>query len=314
MNILIKQNIPLAQFTTFRIGGPAKFFCEVRNEEEIGEALNYARENNLEIFVLGGGSNLLISDEGFSGLVIRMQNVEYQVLEDKIKCGAGVSLAEIVNLTIKNSLAGFEWAAGIPGTIGGAIRGNAGIPSGYMSDAIEEVDVVEFFGDKYQIKNYNCQACEFAYRESIFKKNPKLIILSCLLKLEKGKKEEISEKIRGIVAKRLKAINPNPKEPSSGSFFKNPKVDDVELVARFEKETGQKTLGGKIPAGWLIDEVGLRGKKIGQVMVSEKHANFLVNLGGARAQDVIMLASFIKMKVRDELGIELREEVQYIGL
>lgn len=313
MKILIRQNVPLAQFTTFRIGGAAKFFCEVKNEEEISEALNYAKENELKIFILGGGSNLLISDDGFDGLVIRMQNTACQVLNEKIECGAGINLSEVVNLATKESLTGLEWAAGIPGTIGGAIRGNAGTPLGCMSDAIVEVRVMDKLNDKYQTKNYKLQECEFAYRESVFKKKSQLAICSCVLKLEKGQKEEIENKIKEVIEKRSKAIHPNPKEPSSGSFFKNPKVDNAELIARFEKETGQKTCDSKIPAGWLIDEVGLRGKKIGQVMISQEHANFLVNLGGAKAQDVVILASFVKMKVRDELGVELKEEVQYVG-
>lgn len=310
MKILIRQNVPLAQFTTFRIGGMAKFFCEIKNEEEIGEALNYAKENDLKVFILGGGSNLLISDDGFDGLVIRMQNMACQVLNERIECGAGINLSEVVSLAIKESLAGLEWAAGIPGTIGGAIRGNVGAHGGEIANNIELVKVMEVGGE---IKEYKKENCEFGYRSSIFKEKGDLIIISVILRLEKGQEEEIKKKVKEIIEKRSKSIHPNPKESSSGSFFKNPKVDDGKLIARFEKETGQKTCDSKIPAGWLIDEVGLRGKKIGQVMISHEHANFLVNLGGAKAQDVVILASFIKMKVRDELGVELKEEVQYVG-
>lgn len=307
----IKKNIPLAPLTTFRIGGPAKFFCEPKGEEEILEALNYAKENNLEIFVLGGGSNILVSDQGFDGLVIRMLNTECQIVDTKIECGGGLLLSEVVKLTTQNSLTGLEWAAGIPGTVGGAIRGNAGIPLGSMADNIESVKIWEIQSAKIEILEKD--KCKFEYRNSIFKENKNLIIISAVLKLEKGNKEEIESKIKEIIENRNKMIHPNPKEPSSGSFFKNPKVENPELIASFERDTGQKANEGKIPAGWLIDEVGLRGKKLGGAQVSEKHANFVVNPGEARAEDIVMLASFVKMKVRDELGVQLSEEIQYVG-
>jgi UDP-N-acetylmuramate dehydrogenase len=302
----IQQNIPLAKFTTFKIGGPAKFFCEVGNEKELIKALNYAKENNLEIFVLGGGSNILISDEGFNGLVIRIQNTKHQIQDTKIECGAGINLSEIVKLSAENSLTGLEWAAGIPGTVGGAICGNAGAYGSSIAESVEEIRVLE----SSKIKNYKSKECKFKYRDSIFKENRNLIIVSIVLKFKKGKKNEIENKIKEIIKKRTEKI---PKEQNAGSFFKNPKVENRELIASFERDTGQKAIDGKIPAGWLIDEVGLRGKKIGGAEVSEKHANFVVNLGGAKAQDIVMLASLIKMKVRDELGVQLSEEIQYVG-
>ncbi len=309
--INIQKNIPLAPFTTFKIGGPAKNFVEVGSEDELLEALNYAKENNLEIFVLGGGSNILVNDEGFDGLVIKIQDTRYKIQKDKIEISAGASLSAVVNLAMQNSLSGLEWASGIPGTVGGAIRGNAGIPMGCMANNIESVKVLEVKNKKYKIlKNSECR---FSYRNSIFKENKDLIIISAVLKLETGDQEEISKKIKEFIENRLKVVHPNPKEPSSGSFFKNPKVDNLQLIANFEKDTGQKSIDGKVPAGWLIDEAGLRGKKIGGAQVSEKHANFVVNIGNAKAQDIVMLSSVIKMKVRDELGVQLSEEIQYVG-
>ncbi|MDO9231626.1 MAG: UDP-N-acetylmuramate dehydrogenase [bacterium] len=319
--INIQKNISLAPLTTFKIGGPAKYFVEAGSEDEILEALDFAKENNLEIFVLGGGSNILVSDEEFSGLVIRLsqkQKPEAKLLASPklsfgffLECWAGSSLSNVVNFCVKNSLSGMEWASGIPGTVGGAIRGNAGIPLGCMADNIESVKVLEIENKKYKtLKN---SECGFSYRNSIFKENNDLIIVSAVLKLEKGDQEEISKKIKELIENRLKVVHPNPKEPSSGSFFKNPKVDNPELITNFEKDTGQKAIDGKIPAGWLIDEVGLRGKKIGGAQVSEKHANFVVNVGNAKAQDIVMLSSVIKMKVRDELGVQLSEEIQYVG-
>lgn len=309
--INIQENIILAPLTTFKIGGPARFFTEVSSEEELIEALQYARDNDVQFFILGGGSNILVSNEGFDGLVIKMQDTKCEIQKNKIEVSAGTSLGSVVNLAMQNGLTGLEWAAGIPGTVGGAIRGNAGIPLGCVADNVESVKtIVIASGAKKTFSNKDCQ---FDYRSSIFKENDDLVIISAVLKLKDGDREEISKKIKEIIEKRSRAVHPNPKEPSSGSFFKNPKVDNSELIASFEKDTGQKVIDGKIPAGWLIDELGLRGKKMGGVMVSEKHGNFVINLGAGKAQDVVMLASLIKMKVRNQFGVQLKEEVQYVG-
>lgn len=301
--INIQQNISLAPYTTFKIGGPARFFAEVQNEEELLEALNFAQKNNLEIFVLGGGSNILVSDEGFNGLVIKI----IASLES-LKCWAGNNLSEVVKLAKEHSLTGLEWAAGIPGTIGGAIRGNAGAYNFDMSGVVEEIKVIEI--QELKIKTFNNKDCKFSYRSSIFKENKNLIMVSAILKLQKGDKAEIENKIKEILKKRSEKI---PQGQSAGSFFQNPIVDNPELIKRFEKDTGIACKDNKIPAGWLIEEVGLKGKKIGGAMVNEEHGNFVINKGSAKAQDVIILASLIKQQVRDKFGVELKEEVQYVG-
>ena len=304
----IQENIQLAPFTSFKIGGPAKYFVEVSAEEALLEALRFAKKNNLKIFLLGGGSNILVGDEGFDGLVIKMKNTESNVSEDKIECGVGINLAEVVGLSVENSLTGLEWAVGIPGTLGGAICGNAGAYGSSIADSLENVKIIKLDNLEFEIMSKD--ECKFAYRESVFKENKNLIIVSAVLKLQKGNQEEIKNKIEEIIRQRGGKI---PPERSSGSFFKNPKVDNQQIIAKFEKETGNKVQDGTIPAAYLIDKVGLKGKKIGEAQVSEKHGNFVVNLGHARAEDIVMLTSFVKMKVRDELGIELKEEVQYIG-
>jgi UDP-N-acetylmuramate dehydrogenase len=300
----IQKNIPLAPFTTFKIGGPAKFFVEVKAETELLEALDFANKNSLEIFMLGGGSNILFSDNGFDGLVIRMQENE----EDKY--WAGNSLAGLVNFFKENSFTGLEWAMGIPGTIGGAVRGNAGAYGGQMADNLESVRALEISADRSNIREYEKKDCEFGYRDSLFKKNKKIIVLSVKLRLEKGEKEAIAEKMREIIAKRTAVL---PKGFSAGSFFQNPIVSNEGVVARFEKESGAKAKEGKVPAGWLIEGAGFCGKKIGGVMVSEAHANFIVNTGNGKAQDVVMLSSIIKQKVRHEFSVQLKEEVVYVG-
>ncbi len=328
MNIRLQENVPLAPLTSFKIGGPARYFVEVSTEDEILEAVSYAQENNLEIFVLAGGSNILVSDEGFNGLVIRIRNTKYKIQDTFLEGGAGLSLYSVVREAKENSLTGLEWATGIPGSIGGAVRGNAGAYGSEIKDNIISVKALEINGSQNTNKITNLKSkiftneeCEFSYRDSIFKRNNNLMILDCVLKLQKGDPVEIKDKMKEIIRKRIEKI---PKEPSPGSFFKNPETDNKELIRRFEIDTGKKVTDHvssyqyvdnriKIPAPWLIEEAGLKGKIIGGVMVSEKHANFVVNLGSGKAQDVIMLASLIKMKVRNLWGIQLREEIQYVG-
>ncbi len=332
----IQKNTPLAPYTTFKIGGPARFFCEAKSEEDILEALKFAREKSLPVFMLGGGSNILVSDKGFEGLVVKMNLNAWRFdlpNGDRIstmECGAGVLLSKIVSESVKHGLIGFEWAAGIPGTIGGAVRGNAGAFGGTMEDCVESVGALEIPNPKsqipnksqLQITNFKNEDCKFNYRDSLFKQNPNLIIMSVKLRLKKGDRAESENKIKEILAKRKEK---QPMEfPSPGSFFKNPETDSKDLIRQFETDTGKKItdyaglyqytgIKIKIPASWLIEEAGLKGKKIGGAMVSEKHANFIVNTGNATAENVVMLAAIIKTRVRNKFGIQLQEEVQMVG-
>lgn len=306
----VQKNVALANKTTFRIGGEAKFFVAVKNEEELKEALEYAKNNNLAFFILGGGSNVLFSDQGFNGLVVKVQFSNFQMLDEiTLEAGAGVPLAKVIRWAIDQELTGLEWAAGIPGTVGGAVRGNAGAFGESFAESVQNIRVLDV--DKNIIQNYLPQDCQFDYRSSIFKKNKKLIILSVKIKLEKGIKEEILEKSNENIQKR---ITKHPVGfPSAGSYFMNPIVENNELREKFEKSRGVVARGDKIPAGWLIDQAGLKGKKIGGAMVSESHADFLVNAGGATAEDVIMLESLVKQQVRDQFGVELYSEVDHAG-
>jgi len=197
---------------------------------------------------------------------------------------------------------------GIPGTVGGAIRGNAGAYGGQMENNISSVRV---FNLENKISaDYSCKDCQFAYRTSIFKKNPQLIVLAVKLKFKKSQQEIIKQKMQEIITKRNTAM---PKGFSAGSFFQNPIVKNTELILQFEKDTGKKSQEGKIPAGWLIEEIGFRGKKIGGVMVSKKHANFFINDGTGTAEDVVILAGIIKQKLRKEFDVQIKEEIVYVG-
>ncbi|MFA6183680.1 MAG: UDP-N-acetylmuramate dehydrogenase [Parcubacteria group bacterium] len=306
----IQKDVPLAPYTTFKIGGNSKFFTEARNREEIKEAVNYAQNNNLKIFVLGGGSNVLVSDKGFDGLVIKIKNNEIKVDDMEISCDAGVSLMNLVNFSVKNDLVGLEWAAGIPGTVGGAIRGNAGAFGGEIKNSVVEIEVLDINKNPLEIVTYDNNECKFSYRSSIVKENENLILISVRLRLKKRADENSQDMIKEIIEKRLAS---QPSEASAGSFFKNPIVTKDAIIEKFQHDTEMKMRGDKLPAGWFIDDLGFKGKKIGGAQVSEKHANFIINIENAKAEDIIILSSFLKQKVRDSYGVQLEEEVSKLG-
>ncbi len=323
--ITIKENVSLANYSTFRLGGPAKFFVEVKSEEELLEALKYVKNNNLKFFILGGGSNILVSDKGFDGLVIKISISHFSIINSSIEASAGVPLARVVNEATKNELTGMEWAAGIPGTVGGAVRGNAGAFGGCMGDVIKSVKILDTSVLMLPSKNpgenkeqnicpgfkvINKEDCLFNYRQSVFKQNLNLIILSAFVELKLGDINKIQNRVKEIITKR---IANHPQGGSAGSYFINPVVKDEKMRAEFKKDTGKVPKDERLPAGWFIDQLNLRGKKIGRAMIAREHANWIVNTGGATAEDVIMLASIIKQQVRDRFGIELQEEVQYLG-
>ena len=303
----VKKNILLKNYTTFLIGGPAKYFFQAKTKRDLILAVKIAKKFRLPFFVLGGGSNLLVSDKGFKGLVIKIRNSKFEILNgarrrregggmvsSKIFTEAGTLLGHLVNATTRVGLTGLEWAVGIPGTVGGAVRGNAGAFRKSMKDIIKTVEAFDTKTGKIKIlKNKDCK---FGYRDSIFKKNKNLIILSAVLQLKKGRhppatrKKKIKNKIKKNLKQRKETQPLN--FPSAGSIFQNPPG---------------------FSAGELIEKCGLKGKRIGNVKIFEKHANFIVNLGGGKGKDVMGLIKIIKNKVKNKFGIVLEEEVQFLG-
>jgi len=303
----IREQVPLSKYTTFRIGGPADWFVSVKNIPDMQKAVAWAREHKQSIFALGGGSNLLVSDQGYRGLVIKMDFNRLDIAGDKVSVGAGVLVSYLLNTALNAGLVGLEFLAGIPGTVGGSIRGNAGTYGLAMSDVLTEI---RYMDEDYALKNISLPEAHFMYRHSIFKEK-KYIILEADLQLKTGDVEAA----RKLVRERLKyRQNTQPNGPSAGCIFKNIPLDTVnpEKLKAKGIELEQFTKYQKIPAGYLIDRLGLKGKRIGGAQVSTKHANYIVNIGGATAEDVVMLVSFIKQQIRDEYGVQLQEEVQFI--
>lgn len=305
----IRKNVLLAPFTTFHIGGKADYFVETSGALELAEAFEYAQTHHLLVRVLGGGSNVIFPDAGFRGLIVRILDGGTRISGQRVSCGAGIKLFDIVRETVAAGLAGIERLAGIPGSFGGAIRGNAGAFGTEIGDVIVSVKV--FIQETGMIKEYKQADCRFAYRTSVFKDNPNLIILSAEMRFAEGDRVALEKIIQETIVKR-EAKHPQDAK-CAGSFFINPVVKDEKLREEFEKDTGMRVRDETLPAGWLIDFVGLRGKKIGGAMISDQHPNYLVNTGTATAEDVMMLASLVKTRVRDELGIRLRAEVQFVG-
>lgn len=255
-----QKNISLAEHTTFKIGGPARYFFVAKNTQDLIKAVEFAQDKKLPFFILGGGSNLLVSDEGFTGLIIKVNNTQLTIDNNKIIAESGAKLSDLVKASSQAGLTGLEWAINIPGTIGGAVK---------------------------------CQASAFGQGISkIVKEIKKLdkIILSVELVLEKGDKKKSQQLIKEYFKKRKDS---QPLDyPSAGCVFKNP--------------AGQF-------AGQLIEKCGLKGKQIGQAMISQKHANFIVNLGKAQAKDVRELIQLIKKSVNKNFKINLEEEIEYLG-
>ena len=301
----VKKNILLKNYTTFKIGGPAKYFFVAKNKEDLIKAISVVKKLNpspfpkgdrvkLPFFILGGGSNLLVSDAGFNRLVIKIKNKKLKIKNTNkklkiIEVESGVLLNQVVDLALQNNLTGLEWAVGIPGTVGGAVWGNAGAFNKSMKDVVKSVEALEVKNEKCKVKNFKNRDCRFGYRDSIFKHNKNLIILSAVLQLKKGKKKEIENKVKENLNYRKERQPLN--FPSAGSIFKNPPG---------------------FFAGELVERCGLKGKKIGNVKISEIHSNFIVNLGRGTAKDVMRLIKIIKNKVKKKFGVVLEEEIQYL--
>ncbi len=303
MELNILENIPLSPLTTFQIGGSARSFVEVKDEEEIVAALALARERGLAPLVLAGGSNVLVPDNGLDALVIRIVEGEYTIHDATIETSAGCNLLQLIRAASARGLGGWEKLAGIPGTIGGAVRGNAGAFGTEIKDLTTAVRALNI--ETGEAREFSNVECAFAYRHSFFKDNPQWIITRVTLKLDLNIPAESQDLIEATIAEREKRHLQNVK--AAGSYFMNP-VAPPEIVAMFEQEKGAKSRDNRVPAGWLIEKAGMKGAAVGGAIASLQHPNYLVNQGNATAQDVRNLAQKIKESVKNQFGIDLAEE------
>lgn len=305
--MIVQENVSLAPFTTFRVGGDARYFVSASTEEELIQAIKLAQERKIEVFVLGGGSNLIVSDNGFDGLVIKMDVKQYRAEKTDIFTQAAVPFAQIVNLAAEKSLAGLEWAGGIPGTVGGAVRGNAGAFGGETKDIVKTVTSIDIKTAKKVTRKK--EECGFGYRESIFKHNNE-IITEVVFSLTIGNKEDIISKVRSNIQYRLER---HPHDfPSAGSVFKNVPVENISSAKlRYFQESVKTDPFPVVPAAKIIAEAGLSGYRVGGAQVSPKHTNYIINCGNAVAGDILELIERIKKVVKEKFDIELQIE-QYV--
>ncbi len=305
--MIVQEYVPLAPFTTFGIGGNARYFIACTSITDIHEALAYCREKALPCVVLSGGSNVLIADEGFDGCVIHIKNQGSNRLGNTVVIEAGCSLLESIERCHEYNLGGWESLSGIPGSIGGAIRGNVGAFGSEIQEYCTEVRTCH--SETGEEKIFIAAECDFSYRSSFFKEHPEWIILSGTLNLKQGGPEAIA-KISQTITEREKRHLQNV--PCAGSYFMNP-VAPQWVQDIFAEEKGTEAREGRVPAGWLIEKVGMRGYKQGNAASSEMHANYLINTGNATAADVRAVAAAIQDAVRAKYIVSLREEPTLIG-
>ena len=285
----IKYNEPMKNHTTTKVGGPCDCLVEPTSIEEIQKVLKYAKENNIKYYVIGNGSNLLVKDEGIHALIVKLTNKfsNVEVNGDYIKAEAGCSVPKLAQIAKQNSLSGLEFVCGIPGSIGGGIRMNAGAYGGEM---VNIVDKIGYLNEKSELTEISGNEAQFSYRHSMFVAHPEYIVVYAVFKLEKGDIEEICSKMEPNMNSRKEK---QPIEyPNFGSVFKRPEGYFV---------------------GKLVDDCGLKGYSIGGAQVSTKHSGFIINTGNATCKDVLDLIDYVKNNVYEKFGVRLQEEVVILG-
>jgi UDP-N-acetylmuramate dehydrogenase len=307
----LQKNVLLKNYSNYKIGGPAKFFVEITSTDDLKEALGLAKAQNFNLYILGGGTKVLIGDKGFDGLVIYNKIEGIEIEGNNLRVGSATLTKDILNYCIKNSLSGMEWAGGLPGTIGGAVRGNAGSFGGEIKDNIAKVESLDLKTLEEKIRNN--EKCQFAYRNSLFKTNENSeFITYVILRFSPGNKEEIKKQIQEKIDYR-RAHQPF-EYPSIGSTFKNVPLDSLSQNQQKEFSSMVKNDPFPIvPATKLLALSGLKGKKVGGAMISDQHPNFILNVNNATAEDVKTLIELAKKTVKEKFNILLKEEIVYLN-
>lgn len=284
---IVRRNEPLAKRTTLRVGGPVDFYVEPADEADLAAVLKLCRGRGLPFFILGRGSNLLVRDGGFRGVAVCLSHAGFSKIDianERMTCGAGAKLKNVAIEARRNSLGGLEFLEGIPGSVGGALRMNAGAMGGQTFDVIESVRVMNWNGD---VSEMAPREMGVTYRSCALLRNH--IAISAVFRCKTLPREEIEKRMKAFSEKRWES---QPAAPSAGCIFKNPL---------------------SIPAGKLIQELGLKGMRIGGAMVSAEHGNFIINDGKATAGNVLDLIEVVKAKAKAERGVELQTEVEILG-
>lgn len=303
---------PMAKRTSFRVGGHASLHVVASSTESLIDAVTAALDLGVPFYIYGGGSNLLVSDEGYFGVMIQAAHRSIKIDGNRIEAEAGAITGMVARQSVDAGLTGFEWAIGVPGTIGGAVYGNAGCYGGEMKDSVVTVDIFDLNGRVR--RTIPAAECGFAYRESRFK-HERVLILGCVIELKTAADIAAGKARMEEIMKMRKEKQPLDAS-SAGCAFKNFEFADesaLEILKRSVAVPESMLKNQSISAGWIIDQAGMMGESVGDAQVSTKHGNFFLNKGAARAQDILALISRVKMKVRDEFGIELQEEVQLVG-
>ncbi|MDD4050658.1 MAG: UDP-N-acetylmuramate dehydrogenase [candidate division Zixibacteria bacterium] len=289
----VQRNVSLSTFTTFRTGGEADLFVQVNTTDQLGRAVTLAQESGIPYFVLGDGSNLLVSDDGYRGLIVRNRILGLTVEGDRVTAGTGETMDNLVDFATSCSLSGLEFAAGIWGTVGGAVYGNAGAFGSQVGSRLVQAEVMDSTGTvRMEGRDY----FQFAYRSSRLK-TTKEIVATVTFGLDPGDARVIGKRTEEIRQLRREK---HPGRPcSAGCFFKN--IEDPRQP------------GGKIPAGKLLEEAGAKSMRVGDAAVYDKHANIIINAGHATSKEIRQLADILKKKVKDKFDVELEEEVICLG-
>jgi UDP-N-acetylmuramate dehydrogenase len=305
-NLTVLTGAPLSRYTRFGIGGPADIFAETENVDAFVAALTAADASGLPVMVIGGGTNLIVSDDGFRGVVLRYRASRLSADGTGVAADAGAVLQDLVDFTVDAGLKGLETLAGIPGSVGAAVYGNAGA---YGHSISERVASVRFY-DGHAVRVFDNASCEFRYRESIFKQHKEWIIFSTELLLDAGDAAALRKTADDIVKIRNEKFPVTMK--CAGSIFKNLLLH--ELPRRVAEEVPAAVVReGKIPAAWFLEQAGAKGLQRGDIHVATYHANLIYNAGGGTAAELCGVIQELKRRVRDRFGIEIEEEVQYVG-
>jgi len=305
-NLTVSMDVPLSRYTRFGIGGPADLYAETGSVEAFIAALAAARSSGIPTMVMGGGTNLVVSDRGFRGIVLRYRGDRLMAEGRRVMADAGAVFEDLVNFAIERGLQGLETLAGIPGSVGAAVYGNAGAYGHSLSERVVHVR----FHDGREIRVFTNEECRFHYRESIFKRHKDWIIFSTELLLEPADAGRLRETAAGIRNVRNEKFPVTMK--CAGSIFKNLLLEDLPPAVAAEVPASA-VREGKVPAAWFLEQVGAKGVQRGDMHVAGYHANLIYNAGAGTAADLCAIIQDLKARVRARFGMDLEEEVQYVG-